>query len=259
MNDPKPADPNVDPNQDPNATLPKGDNPPEGDENTVEYWSQKYGQSESKVGGLRQEVSTKDAEVNFWKAKAQENSQPAPQEPQNGDINLDPMDESFGKNLVGVIGNVVTAAVQTQSNLSLVERHTQELVDKYKISHQKAQGILNYGYNNGANTSEQAKAIFTRDLAGMGSEFLEGQQTPANQDPPPANPNPNPNQQVKYNVTPPAVPTGGVNGSDASKIKMPSGAEYEAMTDEEKRDLDKKIIDGKVEFNSDHAKFSTIA
>lgn len=254
MNEPKPVDPNVDPN----ATPPEGDNPPAEDENTIEHWQKKYGDGENEKGELRKEVLTKDAEVNFWKAKAQENSQPAPQETQNGDINLDPMDESFGKNLVSVIGNVVTGAIKTQSNRNLVERHTQELMDKYKISHQKAQGILNYGYNNGANTSEQAKAMFTKDLAGMGSEFLGGQQTPANQDPPPVNPNPNPNQ-VKYEVTPPAVPAGGVLGSDSAKIKMPSGAEYEAMTDEEKRDLDKKIIDGKVEFNSDHAKFSTQA
>lgn len=251
MNEPKPVDPNLDPN----ATPPKGDDPPAGDENTIEHWQKKYGDGENEKGELRKKLETEQAETNFWRIKAQDNSQPAPQEPQNGDVNLDPMDENFGKNLVTVIGNVVTGAMQTQSNRSLVERHTQELMDKYNLSQQKAQGILNYGYNNGANTSEQAKAIFTRDLAGMGSEFLGGDPPPNNQDPNP-NPNPKPNQ-IKYPVTPPTVPTGGEDGSDSAKIKMPSVAEYELMTPEEKRDLDKKIIDGKVEPDSTHAKFST--
>ncbi len=254
MNEPKPTDPNVDPN----ATPPEGDNPPAGDENTVEHWSKKYGDSENEKGNLRKKLETEQAETNFWRTKAQENAPVAPQTPDNGNIDLDPMSENFGKNIVTVIGDTVTRAMQTQSNQNLVEQHTQELMSKYKLSRNKAVGILRYGYQNGANNSEQAKEVFTRDLAGLGSEFMDGQQTPATPDPNPNPANPPPNA-VTYKVDIPTVPSGGVDGSDSSKIKMPSMQDWEDMTDEEKRDLNNKVKAGKVEPNTDHATFKSQA
>ncbi len=254
MSEPKPADPNVDPN----ATPPEGDKTPAGEVKDINYWTKKFGDSENEKGNLRKNLETEKANSEFWQQKAQENVQAPPPPPQNGDVNLDPMDENFGKNLVSVIGDTVVGAMQTQNNRNLVERHTQELMDKYNLSHQKAQGILNYGYNNGANNSEQAKQIFTRDLAGMGSEFLGGDPPPVIPDP---NPNPNPNpppNQINYKVEPPPVPTGGETGSGSQMAKV-SIDEWNAMTDDQKRAHKAKVQSGQVEFDATNATFTPIA
>ena len=248
------SEPKTDPIVDPKVTPPEGDNPPVEGENTIEHWQKKYGDGENEKGDLRKEVLTKDAEVNFWKAKAQENSQPAPQDQNNGDVDLpeDLIDADSVKKFYTALRTGLRQDMKQDAAFSKGEEQIAYLENKYKIGYEVARQILIVGYQNGAKSPEDAKEIYGRQF---GSLF--GKSTPpANPNP---NPNPSPNQQVKYNVDPPTVPTGGVNGSDASKIKMPSAADYEAMTDEEKRDLDKKIIDGKVEFNSDHAKFSTQA
>lgn len=254
MNEPKLVDPNLDPNPEPNNVPPEGDKPPEGDENTAEHWSQKYGESENKVGALRDEVATEKANANYWQRMAQQNAQPAPQAQENGNINLDPMEEGFGKNLVGIIDKTVRKVYREESAVENVQKQTDYLVEKYKVTSAVANNILSFGYQNGATNAEHAKQIFSNNFGNLGTQLL-GQQPPTNQDPNP-NPNPAPNQ-IKYDVTPPLVPAGGVGGSDSAKIKMPPADEWNKMTDEQKRDLDKKIIDGKVEFDSTHAKFTT--
>ena len=246
----------VDPIVDPNVTPPEGDNPPAG-EDTKEYWQKKYGDGENEKGDLRKKLDTEQANSEFWQHKAQENVQAPPQAPNNGNLDLDPMGENFGQNLVATISNTVTGVIQTQANKNLVEQHTQELMGKYNLSREKAIGVLRYGYDKGANSSEQAKTIFTRDLADMGSEFLGGQQPPANPNPKPANPPP-PNQ-VRYNVQPPPVPAGGEPGSGSQMAKMPSIDEWNAMTDDEKRAHKSKVQSGQVEFDDTNAVFTPIA
>lgn len=254
MNEPKPVDPNVDPN----ATPPEGGKTLVGEE-MMEVSKKQFGDGENEKGELRKTVLTKEAEVNFWKAKAQENSQPAPQTPEKVNIEVpnDLMEEGAPQKFFDAISTKIETTrqetiqdIRNEAALAKGDEQIKYLMDKYNVSYDVAVDTLRTGYKRGANTPEEA-----RHICGEQYGSLFGQ-SPTNTPPSKGSLPPN---QIKYPVTPPTVPTGGEDGSDSSKIKAPSGAEYEAMTPEEKRDLDKKIIAGKVEFNSDHAKFSTHA
>ncbi len=250
MAEPKTVDPNVDPN----ATPPEGDNPPVEGENTIEHWSKKYGDSENEKGDLRKKLETEQAETNFWRIKAQQNIQPQPQDQSGEDFDLpeDLMDGESVKKLFTALRQSNRQDIKQEASLAKGEEQINYLVGKYGVGYEVARQILIVGYQGGANSPEQAKEIYGRQF---GSLFGQTQNPPdpppTNGDPPPANPN-----QIKYKVDPPTVPIGGVKGSDASKMKMPSMAEYDLMTPEEKRDLDQKIIDGKVEPDSTNVKFS---
>jgi hypothetical protein len=246
MPEPNNVDPKQDPKQDPNAVPGEGGTPPVADENDVNYWKKKYGDSENEKGELRNKLETEKANVQFFQQQAQQNVQTPPQQ-ENGDIpKLDPMDEGFGQTLVGVIGKTVRKIYQEESAINKVAEQTNYLVEKYKVTPAVANNILNFGYQNGAINAEQAKQIFTQNFGNLGTEFLGQQQTPANQDP---NPNPAPNQ-VKYDVTPPPVPAPGDPGGGSGMTKAPTIDEWNRMTDDEKRAFQKKVREGKVEIDS---------
>lgn len=250
------VDPNVDPNQDPDAKPPEGDKPPEEDENHINYWKKKYGDSENEKGKLRDQVETEKANTQFFQQQAQQNIQTAQKNQDNGEIaKLDPMEEGYTEKLLAITDNRskqnTKEAVQEVFNQQKVSQHIEYLMNKYNMTQSAAENILKVGYASGASTPEQAKQIYGQQF---GSLFGTVNQPNNNLNLIP-NPNPTPTNQVKYDVVPPVIPTGGDSGSGSGLTKMPSVDEWNAMTDEEKRTHKRKVKEGKVEFNSDNSVF----
>lgn len=249
------TDPNVDPNQDPNVNKPpEGDNPPAGEEHDANYWSKKFGDSENEKGALREQLETEKANTLFFQQQAQA-AQAAPQNQDNGELKLDPMDENFGTNLVKTVRKVF----QEESTMNKVTDQINYLVEKHGMTQIAAQNVLNFGYQNGANNPETALKLFSQNF---GTQFIQNPNPENNNPNPPPDPNQKPNlapanNQVRYNVNAPLVPAGGEGGSDTGLEKMPSIDDWNSMTDEQKRAHRQKVKDGKTEFDSTNAVYAT--
>ncbi len=244
------VDPKVDPKPEPIVTPPEGDNPPAGEEHDANYWSQKYGDSENEKGVLREQIETEKANTLFFQQQAQ-NAQAQPPTQNNQEISLDPMEADFGKNLVGVMRTVY----REENARRMVETQIDTLVQKHGMTQIAAQNVLNFGYQHGANSPEQAMKLYAQNF---GNQLIPNP-NPDNGNPDP-NPNPNPapnNNQVRYHVPPPTVPTGGDLGSGSGLEKAPSYDDWANMSDEQKRAYKQKVKDGKIEFNSDNAVHAT--